>query len=99
MSRPKRSDAPPPGYPQGRKSVSFVDLEEDDWWALLHAMETRIRYFEQQRAQRQRSEDPGLQRQIEHYDDRIIRLSLLLEIAQRQIGPGFFSRRSTPPSS
>jgi hypothetical protein len=99
MSRPKRSDAPPVGYPQGRKSVSFVDLEEDDWWALLHALEVRIRYFEQQRAGMERFEDPGLQRQIEHYDETIARLNGLLQSAQRQIGPGFFSRRSTPPSS
>jgi hypothetical protein len=85
-----------PDYPQGPRSISFADLHEDDWWALLHALEVRIRYFEQQRSGMERLHDPGLQRQIEHCDDTLQRLRSLLHCAQQQISPAFFSRRTKP---
>ena len=97
---PRKKDGPSPDFPQGPRTITFSDLEEDDWWALLHALEVRIRYFDQQKAGYERLDDPGLQRQIDHCDDTLDRLRRLLATAQQQISPTFFRRqRRTAPWS
>lgn len=90
---PRKKDGPPPDYPQGPQSVTFTALEEDDWWALLYALEVRIRFFQQQKAGYERLDDPGLQCHIDHCDDTLDRLSRLLATAQQQISPTFFRRK------
>lgn len=92
MSKP-RKQPPPADYPQGLQTVTFLDLEEDDWWALLHALEVRIRFFRQQKASYERLDDPGLQHHIDHCDDTLQRLGSLLSSAEQQISPTFFKRK------
>jgi hypothetical protein len=95
MSRPKKDDRPPAHYPQGPQSITFSALEEDDWWALLHALEQRIRCFQEQRSSILRLNDAGLERQVEYYNDSIERLDHLLRSAQKQLSPAFFNPRSS----
>ena len=89
---PRKKEGPPPDYPQGPKTVSFAELEEDSWWALLHALEVRIRFFELQRSGYERLSDPGQQRHIDYCDDTLERLRTLLSSAQNQIGRSYFAR-------
>jgi hypothetical protein len=82
---PRKTEGPPVGYPQGPQTLVFSDLKEDDWWALLHALEVRIRYFQQQKAGYQRLDDPGMQGHIDHCDDTLDRLNRLLATARQQL--------------
>ncbi|MCP9889063.1 hypothetical protein KBY96_14140 [Cyanobium sp. ATX 6A2] len=91
MSRTKK-DTPPADYPQGPKTVTFEQLAEDDWWALLHALSVRIRFFEHQRSGYERLNDPGQQRHIDYCDDTLNRLRSLLHSAEEQIGAVYFRR-------
>ena len=93
MSRAKNNQAASPHFPTGSRSIHFDDLEEECWWALLHALEVRIRYFDQQRAGYVRLDDPGLQRHIDCCDETLDQLRRLLATAQQQIAPAYW-----PPS-
>lgn len=88
----RKKAGPSPDYPQGPQTVTFAELEEDDWWCLLHALETRIFFFQQQRSGLLRLNDAGLERQVDYYNDSIERLDHLLSSAQQQISPTFFRR-------
>ena len=90
---PRKQDAPSPDYPKGPRTITFSELDEDSWWALLHALEVRISFFQQQRASYQRLNDPGMERHIHCCDDSIARLRQLLQSAQQQLSPSFFRRK------
>ena len=83
-----------PDYPQGKHTVTFTNLDEDDWWLIIHAFQQRIQAFEERQQHLIKLNDPDLvSKETEWYQDSIQRLKARLESFQTQISPVFFKRK------
>lgn len=80
--RGKKPDIPRPGP----KTIIFSELPEETWEILLHALDYRVSYFKGHLRSLQNLDDPGLAKQIHHYEDTLRRLDDLRRIARTSVG-------------
>lgn len=92
MGRSKK-DAVPADYPQGLRTVTFKDLDEDDWWLITNLFKGRIDYFQHRLDEVMRTQDPDLiENQTDWYRDAIERLTTRLTEFENQISSTYFRR-------
>jgi hypothetical protein len=85
---------PSPDYPQGKHTVTFTDIDEEDWWLITNLFKGRIDYFNQRLQEIQHSKDPDLiRRNTEWLEETIERLETRLYQFEDQISPTYFKRK------
>jgi len=85
---------PSPDYPQGKHTVTFVDLEEDDWWLITNMFKGRIEYLSYRLNDIKNMHDPDVIHNTTHwYEEAIARLAVRLEEFENQISPVYFKRK------
>lgn len=85
---------PSPDYPQGKHNVTWLDLEEDDWWLITNMFQGRIQYLTQRLAEIKQTNDPDIiHNQSDWYVESIKRLTTRLEEFENQISPVYFKRK------
>jgi hypothetical protein len=97
MARTKSSlnkGQPSPDYPQGTHTVTFTDLEEDDWWLITNMFQGRIEMMSHRLLEIERSNDPDvIHNTAPWYEETIARLIVRLEEFEDQISPVYFKRK------
>jgi len=97
MARTKSSlskGQPSPDYPQGTHTVTFTNLEEDDWWLITNMFKGRIEYLSQRLHEIKHMNDPDVIDNTAHwYEETIGRLVVRLEEFEDQISPVYFKRK------
>ena len=90
----QRKQQPSPDYPQGKHTVTFTDIDEEDWWLITNLFKGRIEYFIQRLQEIQQSKDPDLiRRNTEWLEETIERLETRLYEFEDQISPTYFKRK------
>jgi hypothetical protein len=85
---------PSPDYPQGTHTVTFTDLEEDDWWLITNMFKGRIEYLSQRLHEIKHMNDPDVIHNTAHwYEETIERLVVRLQEFEDQISPVYFKRK------
>lgn len=85
---------PSPDYPQGKHTVTFLDLEEDDWWLITNMFKGRIEYLSQRLRELKNMNDPDVIHNTAYwYEESIGRLVVRLEEFENQISPVYFKRK------
>lgn len=85
---------PSADYPQGTHCVTWLDIEEDDWWLIINMFRGRIDYLTSRLSEIRRSNDPDIiHNQSEWYIDAIERLETRLDEFECQISPIYFKRK------
>ena len=93
MSRTK-SDKLSSDYPKGTHSITWIDIDEDDMWLIIHAIRTRIEYFQARLNEINRSNDPDLIcNATDWYEEVIEKLTSRLYEFEDQISPTYFKRK------
>jgi len=81
-------------YPQGKHTVTWQDIDEDDWWLIINLLRGRIEYFQSRLNEIMQTNDPDLIRnQTDWYRETIGRLSIRLHQFEDQISPTYFKRK------
>ena len=90
----EKADKPPADYPQGLHTVTFKDLDEEDWWLITNLFKGRIEYFQQRLNDIMQTGDPDLMHNTtQWYVDTIERLNTRLTEFEDQISPVYFRRK------
>jgi hypothetical protein len=81
-------------YPQGIHTVTWQNIDEDDWWLIINLIRGRIEYFQSRLDDLIRTNDPDLiHNQTDWYRESIGRLTLRLHEFEDQISPTYFRRK------
>lgn len=81
-------------YPQGKYTITWKDIDEDDWWLIINLIRGRIEYFESKLNQIMQSNDQDLiHNQTDWYRETIERLTTRLHQFEDQISPTYFRRK------
>jgi hypothetical protein len=89
-----RKSQPSPDYPQGKHTVTWLDLEEDDWWLITNMFRGRIARLNERLMEIKRTNDPDIvYNQSDWYINAIERLTTRLEDFENQISPVYFKRK------
>lgn len=90
----QRKNTPPTDYPQGKYTVTFTDIDEEDWWLITNLFKGRIEYFKSRLDEIQRTKDPDIIRKDNGwYQETIERLENRLHQFEDQISPTYFKRK------
>jgi hypothetical protein len=90
----KKSDKPSSDYPQGKHTVTWKDIDEDDMWLIIHAFRARIEYFQSRLNEINNTNDPDLICSVaDWYEGAIEKLTSKLYEFEDQISPTYFKRK------
>jgi hypothetical protein len=90
----QRKQQPSPDYPQGKHTVTFIDIDEEDWWLITNLFKGRIEYFQQRLLEIKQTNDLDLLRKdTTWYEETIERLEKRLHEFEDQISSTYFKRK------
>ena len=85
---------PSPDYPQGKHDVTWLQLDEEDWWLIFNMFQGRIQGLTQRLIEIKQTKDPDIiHNQSGWYEDAIERLETRLQEFENQISPTYFRRK------
>jgi len=80
-------------YPKGTHNITWLDIDENDMWLIIHAMRTRIEYFQTRLNEINRTNDPDLICSVaDWYEEAIEKLTSRLYQFEDQISLTYFKR-------
>jgi hypothetical protein len=81
-------------YPKGKYTVTWQDIDEDDWWLIINLIRGRIEYFQSRLNDIIRTNDPDLiHNQTDWYRESVEKLTIRLNEFEDQISPTYFKRK------